>query len=310
MNQEYDDNFLAKWLNNELDEATLNKFEKTKEFKELSQIIDAVDSAKIPEYDVDKNFKATLEKIQQQKAEKPILAQKETKVRRLIPSWAYAAASCVIAFIGYMYFFDHTTYTTQLAEKLQVELPDGSKVHLNADSEITYKTYNWNSNKKVQLKGEAFFDVQKGKTFSVATKQGTVTVLGTTFTVKDRENLYEVACYTGKVGVTTKKDDVKLSKGQGYTLKGDKSKTYNTQESEPSWIKHQSVFMAADIKDVIAELERQYNITVTGKEHLKDVKFSGRFPHKDINRAIKTVFTAMQIPYKVTNKRNIVIKKH
>lgn len=309
MNMQNNDTFLAKWLSNELSSSDLNEFEQTDEFKELSQILEAVDNATVPEYDVDKNFEATLKKIQQQKAETP--SKQKTKVKRLIPYWAYVAASCIVLFFGYMFFFSQTTHTTQIAEKKEVELPDGSVVLLNADSEISYKTYQFNNDKNLALTGEALFKVKKGKTFSVTTQQGTVTVLGTIFTVTDRATLYKVVCYEGKVAVTTNKDnDIKLSKGQGYILKNNESKNYNTQQKEPSWVNNESVFTATDIKDVIAELERQYKVTVTGKEHLKSAEFSGRFTHSDINKAVKTVFTAMQIPYKIKDKNTIAIQKY
>ena len=43
-------------------------------------------------------------------------------------------------------------------------LPDHSEVVLNADSEITYKKSNWDTNRKLELQGEAYFKVAKGKT--------------------------------------------------------------------------------------------------------------------------------------------------
>lgn len=308
MKQPNEDTFLAKWLNNELDKETLNEFEKTNEFKEFTQIINEVDKATVPKYDVDKNFKATLQKIQAQKTTKT--HKKPTKVRRLIPSWVYAVASCIVLAFGYMFFFQTTTHTTQIAEKIKIELPDGSVAHLNADSEISYKSFNWDNNRTINLKGEAFFEVETGKTFSVKTTQGTVTVLGTTFNVKDRKELYKVECFEGKVAVVTQKDNVKLTQGDGYSLKNNASKMFKTTEKEPSFINNESVFSATDITEVVTELERQYNITIKGKENLKSAEFSGRFSHNNINNAVKTVFTAMQIPYSVDKNKIIIIKKY
>lgn len=309
MNEQNEDTFLAKWLNNELDQERLTNFEQTEEFKEFNKIIEAVDNAVVPEYDIDKNFEATLKKIQQEKEKNP--PKKEVKVKRLIPSWAYAVASCVLIFVGYMYFFNETTHVTKIAQKQEISLPDGSTVFLNADSKISYKTYRFNSDKTINLSGEALFKVQKGNTFSVSTQQGTVTVLGTTFSVTDRNTLYKVICFEGKVAVNSIKDkNIKLSKGEGYLLKNNNSKTYETPQKEPTWVHNESVFTATDIADVIAELERQYTVTITGKEHLKPAEFSGRFTHNDINKAIKTVFSAMQIPYKIKDKNTIVIQKY
>lgn len=308
MNQ--NNNFLAKWLNNELDEQTLNEFEKTSEFKEYSQIVEALDAVVVPNYDVEANYKATLQKIKEQKETKNIA--KKPKVRRLIPVWAYAVASCLVLFVGvYFYFFQQTTYSTQLAQKKVFELPDGSKAHLNADSEITFRTYGWTQNKEVKLKGEAFFDVEKGKSFIVIAKQGTVEVLGTAFSVKDRKSQFSVVCFTGKVLVKTpQKEPVTLAKGQALSVKNQKLKRFQTNAESPSWTNNESTFSSVDIKEVVEELELQYNITIKGKENLKSANFSGRFPHDNINKAVKTVFKAMQVPYRVDKEGNIVIKKY
>lgn len=305
MKKQFDDTFLAKWLNKELDAETLTKFEKSQAFKEYSQIINTLNTATIPAYNVEKNLKATLQKIKEQKTTKE-------KVRRLIPYWAYAAASClVLAFFGYLYFFQQTTYSTSFAEQRSFELPDKSKVQLNAGSEITFKTYGWKNDRKINLKGEAFFKVQKGTSFTVNTTQGEVEVLGTSFTVKDRKNHFQVTCFTGKVSVKTiQKEKVILTKGQAYLLQNNKEKKYQIAVENPSWINNQSTFTAVDIKEVINEIERQYNITIKGKENLKSANFSGRFTHNNLNKAIKTVFKAMEIPYKVDKNGNLEIKKY
>lgn len=306
MEEQNDDTFLARWLSNELSEAELATFEKSEEFAEYSKIVNTVDTAVIPEFDVDTNFKATLQKIEQQKS-----TETTTKVKRLIPSWAYAAAaSVVVAFFGYMYFFNEITHTTQYAEQYKFELPDGSKVHLNADSEITYKRFNWNSDKNVQLKGEAFFNVKKGAQFSVKTSQGKVDVLGTSFTVKDRKNFYNVVCYTGKVAVTTKNETTNLTKGEEFIILNNESKKETTTAEEPSWLAKQSTFDTIDIREVVNELERQYNITINGKENLKSANYSGRFTHTNLRQAAKTVFLAMDIPYTLDKQGNLTIKKY
>jgi len=50
-----------------------------------------------------------------------------------------------------------------------------------------------------KLFGKAYFDVDKGKTFTVKTDLGTVQVLGTRFDVESRDSIFKVVCYEGSV---------------------------------------------------------------------------------------------------------------
>jgi Fe2+-dicitrate sensor, membrane component len=65
-------------------------------------------------------------------------------------------------------------------------------VNLNSSSQLSYSKNKWDSKREVTLNGEAFFKVSKGSTFDVITLNGKVSVLGTQFNVKQRENYFEV----------------------------------------------------------------------------------------------------------------------
>ena len=85
--------------------------------------------------------------------------------------------------------------------KQTVILPDGSIAQLNGSSTLKYHPYWWNISRNISLEGEAFFEVAKGSKFSVESKNGTTSVLGTSFNIYARSNQYEVVCVTGKVWV-------------------------------------------------------------------------------------------------------------
>ena len=71
-----------------------------------------------------------------------------------------------------------------------VTLPDGSLVELNAGSRLTYS----NTSRKVELQGEAFFQVQKDEVqFVVSTGISKVVVLGTAFNVRSHDDRVTVA---------------------------------------------------------------------------------------------------------------------
>ena len=101
------------------------------------------------------------------------------------------AAFVVVIGIGFIAFTQF--YTTVIVAEKGVHVnhvfPDGSKVELNAASSITYQPYRWSTLREVQLTGEAFFSVKKGKPFIVVSENGTTEVLGTRFNINTRDTV-------------------------------------------------------------------------------------------------------------------------
>ncbi|MGY6647505.1 FecR family protein [Wenyingzhuangia sp. IMCC45574] len=302
MEQEYDTTFLARWLANELSEEELTKFKASESYKQYAEIVDTVDHAEFPAYDVDKNYQATLDKMKASKEEK--------KVRKLIPNWAYAVAASILLVIGWSYYFKEATYTTQFAEQTEFKLPDGSKVYLNSGSSVTFKRFGWSEKRELNLEGEAFFKVQKGEKFTVKTEQGSVSVLGTQFTVNARTNYFNVVCYEGKVKVETLKGTEQiLTRGNAFSQEKETQKSYKVRDEKPGMLSKESSFYQVSIFRVIEELERQYNVKVEGKEKIQEAYFSGRFKHNNLEKAVQIIFATMGISYEIKGDV-IVVKSH
>lgn len=90
-------------------------------------------------------------------------------------------------------------------------LPDGSKVSMRSNSTLSYRA-NYNSNRNVQLQGEALFEVTKNKQFpfTVETETGKVTVLGTVFSVRAYadEHCTKTLLKEGSVKMTNNDDEM------------------------------------------------------------------------------------------------------
>lgn len=302
MEHQNNDTYLAKWLAGEMSDEELLAFKKTVEYKDYKFIVDVMGGLDTPTYDQQKNFSATLNKISNQK--------NTPKVRTLFPRWIFAAAAAVVLFLGYSFFFQQTTYQAKLAEQASFQLPDGSEVLLNAGSEIAYKSFNWNNDRSLSLTGEAYFKVKKGSKFTVKTKEGSVAVLGTQFTVNSRNDFYNVTCFEGKVKVTSGKLNHILTPGNAISIQNNIATPYKTTDVIPSWTVKESSFNKVAIYEVVTELERQYNITVFGKENLKAANFTGRFSHTNLQQALTTVFDTMEIPYTFDANSNVRIQKY
>lgn len=221
-----------------------------------------------------------------------------------------AAASIIIILSSISYFYSDSKILTKNAETREVYLPDGSYVFLYAGSKITFNKNQWKSKREIKLKGEAFFSVKKGSTFTVNTENGNIQVLGTKFNVISRGKIFEVGCVSGKVRVNL----INLKKSKILTQGEFTQKTASGKLTEPSFtnieqiIKRQKgefYFKQADLTRVFEEFERQFDVDIKYKE-LKNRKFTGYFSNNDIEKALKMVCKPMGLDYEINNKLIII----
>lgn len=285
---------LAKWLNDEMDETELKEFESLPEFATYSKIKKYSAELAAPQADMD----ALYAKINNNKHRTA-----PSKVRR-INAWVPRIAAVLFIALGLSFFMyvNHTTNEHAANGSMaMLTLPDNSEVTLNAGSEISYKEYNWADKRRVELQGEAYFKAAKGKTFDVVTPLGTITVVGTQFNVKARGNRLDVTCFEGKVKVATANDTITLTAGKTVAYEGGTNLHLpDVARTEPGWIHHESVFVSENFNNVIAELERQFDIKIVVNGTLPQKSYNGTIPtrEKDKNTALDMVITAYNLKYK------------
>jgi ferric-dicitrate binding protein FerR (iron transport regulator) len=287
------ENYLAKWLNNDLSEEELAEFKKSDEYASYKKLVDAGGSLRAPEFDTDKAF---IDFKNNQKKESKVIPM--NPLRKL---WRIAAAIAVIFIASYFYIATlDESVSTQYAERSEVTLPDNSEIILNADSRITYSEKNWSKERKISLEGEAFFKVAKGQKFTVATNDGLVTVLGTQFNVENRRGFFEVTCYEGLVSVTFNGKNIKLPAGNSFVaIDGVVSKSESPVNTTPSWMNNESTFKSIPLNYVLDEFERQYNIEVKTQNVNLEQLFTGSFSNTNINLALQSISTPSQIKFKL-----------
>jgi ferric-dicitrate binding protein FerR (iron transport regulator) len=209
----------------------------------------------------------------------------------------------------YYTFFNNTItqIETAVGEKITVQLPDESQVILNALSSIEYEEKKWNEERSLQLDGEAYFKVAKGKKFDVVTESGVVTVVGTQFNVKQRSNFFEVKCFEGKVSVVS--DTIKrlLQPGETYRILNQKFSEGTTTAAASKWADNMSDFESVPFKEVLAELERQYNIKITNNNVNVERLFTGGFVHDDIENALISITQPMNMTYELSSSNQVII---
>lgn len=302
MFEEKDDTILARWLSGELSSEEQLEFENSPEFLEYQQIAQGMERFNKPNFDTERLKKKVMSHLD----EKQSNAGKVIALKPLY--YAIAAAASVALIFGI--FFSEVQYTTGVGEQLTIELPDGSSVQLNADSELSHNRFLWMNNKTVRLSGEGMFKVEKGDGFEVDTQLGTVAVLGTEFNVKSRAAHFGLTCYEGKVRFETEtKKQAILTQGDALRLTKDGDlETSKTGRSFPSWMEGKSSFSNAVLEEVIRELEAQYKVSIQNDLTHDPGRFTGSFVHDDFDIALKTVFVPMGINYELQNPQLIVLK--
>jgi ferric-dicitrate binding protein FerR (iron transport regulator) len=234
------------------------------------------------------------------------------RIRPFRSIYLYAAsAAAVLIFLVIGLLPQMETFTTENGEITNVTLPDDSEVTLNAGTKIVYSGNRFNTHRKVQLTGEAYFKVSKGNTFSVITTEGTIKVLGTTFNVRSRDKKLSVFCYTGKVKVSDYFTSVYLSKGE----KTAKLPGEILQDAQPTdineglkWPNGSFYFQNASLKEVLAELSRQYDVVIRLPESEEKRVITTSFDNKNIASALFNILWPLNLKAENKDGKYIVQK--
>lgn len=290
---------VKKWLNNELTYTELKAFNALEDATLYNEIIEEA-----------QRFNGNINaKVDSFNGLNNKLVSKKSTAANWVKICSSLAAILVAGFALFtlMNKSQLSTFKTDSAQKISLTLPDNSTVNLNALSQLEYNSSNWHENRSLTLKGEAYFDVEKGKQFDVKTILGTVSVLGTEFNVLSRDSIFKVSCYEGLVQVTYNKQNIKLPAGTEFILSSGKEAKTSIAIAEPYWLKNMSVFKNTALKTVIKELEKQYSINVEFSPKL-DVNFTGAFEHNNLENALKSITKPLNLNYTIQNNNKVIIK--
>jgi ferric-dicitrate binding protein FerR (iron transport regulator) len=297
------DTFLAKWLEGELSDDTLKTLVSLEDYNSFVKLRKGIQTYDALESSTDTSFVKIKDHISS--------SNNNTKVKPLNSRvWLMSIAASVVLLFGIFFILDDgiITIETNYGEQRTISLLDGSEVILNSKSTLAYNEDDWENNRSLNLKGEGYFKVKKGSTFTVVTDNGDVKVLGTQFNVNSLSDLFEVSCFEGKVSVSTKAENyILMPTNTVRRINGFDVEQLKTKDIDPSWIHGESSFKSVPLKYVIKNLEAQYNIEINSKDINSDIIYTGSFTHKDLDTALKTVFKSLQIRFIEKEKGNIYL---
>ncbi len=289
---------LAKWLNNEMTKEELAEFEANPDFEMFEKIKNYSAQLKVADFDETQLLETVIshEKV-------------APKVVPLYKNWIFRVAAILVLGVGITFLMQNFVTETQYAlngKKTTFSLPDHSEVVLNAGSEIKYKKWNWDNHRNLKLNGEAYFKVAKGKKFEVETNLGKVAVLGTQFDVKARKNRFDVTCFEGRVKVNYNEKEIILTHGQSVTFENGKQINNTIDSEKPEWLANRISFNKENLRNILDEIQRQYNITIEVKTKGSDELFTGKIPTDNLDIALEIIATTYHLePKKITANKII-----
>jgi len=205
----------------------------------------------------------------------------------------------------------YNTITTPRGRQYQLTLPDGTKVWLNAASRITFPTAFGGAWRKVEISGEAYFEVARdaGRPFKASAGDADIEVLGTSFNINayDDERAVKATLLDGSVKVSGARSGVLLKPGQQAVINDQlQVKSDINIEQVLAWKNGLFYFNSTDIATVMQQLSRWYDIEVRYEGKVPDIKVSGKMD-KGLNlNEILEFLTKMEVKYRLLG-RTVVI---
>ena len=224
------------------------------------------------------------------------------------------------------------TISTKPGSKSKIELPDGTQVWLNADSKLEYKGDFSGKYREVSLSGEAYFDVVKdtSRPFIIHTSTIQVKVLGTAFNIRSypTDKTTEASLIRGSVEVTLngQPDKKVILKPNEKVVIDNIGSVINTADNplkkdtaeklmevrnvhldkkdkdvyETMWVKNKLAFDETPFDNMIAEIERWYNVEIIVKnKRLSANTYTVIFENKTLDEVMEGLQFSAHFQYQL-----------
>jgi ferric-dicitrate binding protein FerR (iron transport regulator) len=169
----------------------------------------------------------------------------------------------------------------------KVQLPDQTMVTLNTGASISFPVTYRGSQRTATVEGEVFFEIAKDKQkpFIVHTPSLDVTVLGTSFVVKEQQHFATVSVITGKVKVAAAEQPLAV-------LEAGRQVQYNKQSRKTAlqsidvqqvmaWTQHSFSFQEVPLEQVLKAIAQKWNVKLELPAVVSGKEFSGDFSNND-----------------------------
>jgi transmembrane sensor len=251
-----------------------------------------------------KNLVALTGKSQEEKLEtekelkrllKKVVDKKTTKQKRIFLSFSKYAAAIFITLLIARFVIPSSFFlpsnkswleiNTPSGQTAEMMLPDGTKVWMNAHTQIKYPADFTTSHREISISGEAYFEVKHDaeSPFTVRTENYNIKVLGTSFNVSDYPNdkFSETTLVEGKIVLLSKENKIikTLIPGELFAYNSTDNTFKVSQVSTnyyTSWKDGYLIFDSETLESIAVKLERIYAVKINIPESkIRNLSFSG-----------------------------------
>ena len=191
-------------------------------------------------------------------------------------------------------------------------LADGTRVWLNAETELSYPSYFSGKDRRVKLKGEAYFEVTADTSmpFIVETEHLQINVLGTSFNISAYpDESHHATLAKGKIKAIYEEKQVILSPGE-QALLTDSGMIVHAVDiaTYTSWKERRFVFKNKPLQEVARDLERWYNVRLTIRQDAQPIRLTANLPkYENIEKILHIIENIARVKCE-TNDQEIIIK--
>lgn len=207
----------------------------------------------------------------------------------------------------------NTLFNPRGSKAITLTLSDGSQVWLNAESSLRYPTSFTGNERKVEITGEAYFEVARNEAmpFKVANRKAEIAVLGTHFNVNayDDEKDLKVTLLEGSVKVSANNDQKIIKPGEQAIVSS--NITINPKadlEAVMAWKNGLFHFSSASLPEVLRQLARWYDVDVTYEGAIPDMKFGGEITRNTNLSQVLQILEESKVHFKIEGKKIVVLR--
>jgi transmembrane sensor len=246
-------------------------------------------------------------------------AKQRPKTITMISRRAVAAAAAIILLLGAWWIFFPSraahVISADTATK-QVRMDDGSIIWLREGATIEYANSYGKQDRKLNLTGEAFFEVAPDTSlpFIIAAANSQVRVVGTSFLVNTNNDRVELVVKTGKVQFSNAVNQILLTAGErSLDTGGSLGKETNDNPNFNSWQTDSLVFDQTPLKQVVKDISRHYKVQVTIRREdsaaISEHRITGRFRDQALREVLDILAVAFNYRITVLSDKHYEISK-
>ncbi|TDO22891.1 FecR family protein [Pedobacter duraquae] len=196
------------------------------------------------------------------------------------------------------------TITIPRGGQYQLQLPDGTQVWLNAESSLRFPVAFNGADRKVELKGEAYFEVAKNKAkpFRVISNGTETEVLGTHFNINAYDQQSTTTLVEGSVRLKKEGKSAILKPGEYGTIDGTSNFSIAKADLEATvaWKNGMFIFHDENIRSIMAKVSRWYDVDVSYTGNTANKDFYGKTSrYKNVDELLKNMELTGTVHFKI-----------